>query len=362
MKSSEFHTTEHGPVHDSVTVLLPRLSGWASQLTQEQRYPALETFLARATARSPLADSLDPLRLKLFGLEPGPGVPVAALCRLADGLLDVADTRYCLRLDPVVLQADMSRVMLLRSGLDGFPPDYQQQVSEVVQEVLAVENLVLQDGVSGYWTLKLPMDPDVQFTSLDDALGADIADCLPAGPTGQRWKKLTNEIQMALHACAANQQRRQLGEAVINSVWFWGGGSLPQDTGKSRFNLVVCVDPVSKGLARLQAIPQQGLQEFLEQLRQHDSGKTLPAGDVNAKSILVDWAVPATEHQNAEPVTPKGLEELLVVLMHHLNRSGGSIELHCPEQSWLLRRRDFWQLWKRRQPLAQQLRTLLGTA
>jgi len=366
MKSSEFHTTEHSPVHYSVTVLLPRLSGWHAKLTQEQptpqRYPALETFLARATARPALADSLDPLRLKLFGLDSGSEVPVAALCRLADGLLDVADPSYYLRLDPVILQADMSRVMMLRSGFDGFPPDYQQQVSQVVKEVLAAENLCLQDGVSGYWTLKMPFHPGVQFVSLDDALGADIADCLPGGPTGQRWKKLSNEIQMALHACAANQQRRQRGEALINSVWFWGGGSLPKSTDRPRFDKVVCVDPVSKGLARLHGLSQHGLQKFLEDLRQSRVAGTFRSDDSRAASILVDWAVPAAEHQSAQPVTPERLEQLLTVLMCQLSKTGGSIELHCPEQSWLLGRSDLRRFWRRRQPLAQQLRLLQASA
>ncbi len=54
----------------------------------------------------------------------------------------------------------------------------------------------------------------------DDALGADISECLPEGEAGRRWKRLANEIQMSLHASAASESRRQGGEPLVNGVWF----------------------------------------------------------------------------------------------------------------------------------------------
>ncbi len=333
-----------------IVVLLPRLSGWGPQLAAEQRFAALETFFAKAAVSPALSSSLDQLRLALFGQQAEQQVPVAALSLLANNRLAADDPAHCLRLDPVILQADMSSVMLVGSGFTNFPIAYQQQVMQLVQEVLAAEDLVLQDSSEGYWTIVLPVAPQVTFTALDDALGADVTDCLPAGPDARLWKKLHNEIQMALHACAANQERRQRNEAVINAIWFWGGGSLPKVAGSPAFDVVYSDDPVSSGLAQLQNIPRQKLSGLFE------------AGHLDelssAGSVLVDWAVPASTAQQAEPVTPERLEQFLDVLLGQLKANGGTLELHSPEQSWCLRRSDLWKFWKRPQPLAPQFSAL----
>lgn len=349
-KLSEFPTTDHKPAQSSVTLLLPRLVGWSQQLQPGLRYPQLERFFARARLSPALADSLDTLRLKLFGIDSLDGQPVAALAALATGSLSADDPATCLRLDPVVLQADLSRVLLMRSGFAGFPSQYQQQVTKAVQEILAAENLTLQDSAEGWWTLKLPEPPAVTFTSLDDALGADVSDCLPEGPAAVFWKRLNNEIQMALHASEANQQRRQQGEAVINSVWFWGAGSLPKATRKTRFDRVFSDDPVSRGLACLQNIPLQRLED-------------LPAdgalmGTQKAASVLVDWAVATAAASTSVPMTPQRLEQFVDGLIGQLQKYGSRIWLHSPEQSWNLQRRDLWRFWKQARPLAQQLSAL----
>ena len=241
---------------------MPRLAGWPQQLAPELRYPQLELLFARALGSAALANSLDPLRLKLFGIDSGETVPVAALCALATGSLKADDKACYLRLDPVILQADMSRLMLMRSGFAGFPLQYQQQITEVLRTALAAENLALQDSAEGRWTIKLAEAPDVTFASLDDALGADVSDWLPEGTGAIFWKRLNNEIQMALHASDANRQRQQQGQAVINSVWFWGAGCLPAVTGKASFKRVFSDDPVSRGLALQQDIPLHRLADL----------------------------------------------------------------------------------------------------
>lgn len=337
-------------MQSSVCVLLPRLAGWPQHLRPELRYPQLEKFFATAQPSSALADSLDALRLELFGFDSQQGVPVAALGALALGSLRAADPACCLRLDPVVLQADMSRVLLMRSGFGGFSPQYQQQVKEVIRSVLVAENLDLQDGAEGWWTLKLLEIPAVTFTSLDDALGADVSDCLPEGPAAVFWKRLHNEIQMALHASEANRQRLQQGQAVINSVWFWGAGNLPRVTHNSGFDQVYADDPTSRGLAKLQEIPLQGLKDLPADGALLDAN--IPA------SILVDWAVAAAADSHSASLTPERLEQFVGALLGRVRKYGGSICLHSPEQSWSLSRGELWRFWKKRQPLAKQLSKL----
>jgi len=334
----------------SLSVLLPRLAGWPQQLQPGLRYPQLEKFFARSRPGAALADALDPLRLILFGLDSQPEVPVAALCALASGGLSEDDTACCLRIDPVILQADMSRLLLMRTGFGGFPLEYRQQVKEVLQSVLKSENLTLHDADEGWWIVKLPQAPDVIFTSLDEALGDDVSECLPQGPEALFWRRLNNEIQMALHASEANRQRLHAGQAVINSVWFWGAGSLPRVTGRAGFDRVYADDPVTRGLAALQKLPLQSLEELPANAALLDADQP--------SSILVDWAVPAAAVNNSAALTPDSLEQFMGSNLGLLRKQGGRISLYSPERSWCLTRRELWRLWRTCPPMAQQLSAL----
>jgi hypothetical protein len=359
----------------SVTiVLLPRLSGWISQLDESARYPALETVLARTHVGPPLAGQLDPLRMKLFSLPATAAssseVPVAALGLLAAGTITTADRAYYLRLDPVSLQADISSVRLMRSGFGGFAADYRQQVQDIVTQVLAEDGLELQaasasathrdnaaagSSLADFWTVTLAQRPAVHFTPLDDALGADISDCMPEGDDGRRWKRLANDIQMALHASPANEQRRQRGEPVINGVWFWGGGNLPEPVEACSYDRVYSFDPVSAGLARLHGIEVESLSGYI------GSGHAVSGGAVSlpGQSVLVDWAIPASTDQAAAlMLSPEKLETFCAGELMRLRQKGGVLEVHSPEASLRLTPARLRQFWRRPKPLAQQLRHL----
>lgn len=324
------------------------------QLKDEARYPALETILARAEVGPPLSEQFDSLRLNLFGLESataaGQEIPVAALGLLAAQAIPKSDRAYHLRLEPVFLQADISRVMLMHSSFDGFSADYQQHVQAIVEEVLADDGLELQAADS--WTITLPEHPGVQFTSLDEAYGADISDCLPEGEAGRRWKRLANDIQMSLHAGTANEQLRQGGEPLINGVWFWGGGTLPEPAMLGPFDRVYSVDPVSAGLARLHDIPVMSLAKLDAAI-----GTAATAREkLPESSTLVDWAVPASTTQAAAlMLTPEKLEAFCVAALARLKQQGGVLELHSPEIHWRLTPAMLRRFWRRPKPLAHLL-------
>ncbi|MDZ4730789.1 MAG: hypothetical protein SH820_12695 [Xanthomonadales bacterium] len=346
----------------TTTIILPRLSAWVPQQVQQQvrqqvrqqapehRFPSLENFLSKSRASPPLATDLDGLRLKLFGLQADGEIPVAALSRLSSAAANVNDTGYYLRMDPVSLQADMSRVMLLHSGFAGFPGDYQQQVQQIVQQVMAAEGLDIQAD-EDYWIIRLPQHSKVNFVSLDEALGADVSECLPEGESGRYWKRLQNEIQMALHASPDNEQRRQRGAAVINSVWFWGGGNLPKAAPAKAFARVYSADPVSRGLASLHGMQVNDLRDLPVDGLLFDTS--------NNGSVLVDWAVaPTSRAAAAQPLTPERLEAFCMGLITRLKEQGGRVCLHSPEQSWSLSSRDLRRFWRRPKPLSLWLAAL----
>jgi hypothetical protein len=71
------------------------------------------------------------------------------------------------------------------------------------------------------------------FPEPADALGSDLGDAIveagggDAGPGARRWRMLLSEAQVVLHNHPCNARRAAQGKPPVNSLWFWGGGALP---------------------------------------------------------------------------------------------------------------------------------------
>jgi hypothetical protein len=106
--------------------------------------------------------------------------------------------------------------------------------------------------------------PLATFADPDDALGASLIDVLPEGDAARAWRRLFNEVQVALHAHPANAARVAARKLPVNALWFWGAGSLPETVDTS-LAMVASADDVVRGLAKLAgAIRVEPLPEALE--------------------------------------------------------------------------------------------------
>jgi len=81
-------------------------------------------------------------------------------------------------------------------------------------------------------------------------IGKNILEYLPSELSDVQWRKMFNETQMLLHHSATNQRRVSNGKPEINSLWFWGGGILPEGFDPV-FNQIFTNNPEMKGLAKL---------------------------------------------------------------------------------------------------------------
>ena len=88
------------------------------------------------------------------------------------------------------------------------------------------------------------------FSSPHDALGDDVFDHTPRGDAARRWRALESEVQIVLHNHPHNAARLASGRVPINSLWLWGGGTLP-DAVSAAAPTVYSDDPAVLGAARL---------------------------------------------------------------------------------------------------------------
>jgi hypothetical protein len=99
--------------------------------------------------------------------------------------------------------------------------------------------------------------------ALPGAIGRAVSP-LPLIPDYAPWRHAINEAQMILHTHPVNQARETAGRPQVNSLWPWGGGSLPElgnSAGARHHDALWSSDPIAQGIARLLQIDSARLPE-----------------------------------------------------------------------------------------------------
>ena len=248
---------------------------------------ALDRLLARADhVVEPAADgSIEALAFRVFGYEArpaagdGPDVPragttshpaaaggpaagdapcipradwpVAAITALVDCDASIGRAGPWLRADPVHLRPDMADLVLFDAVDAGVSSEEARALAEIVNGALRPGGPVIDAAHPHRWYVALEAPARMATIPLSLAAGAGISAAMPRGPDAPRWRRWMNEVQMALHDCPVNAERERRGAAPINSVWPWGGGSLPPVSGApAPFVRAWSDDALVRGLAR----------------------------------------------------------------------------------------------------------------
>jgi len=233
---------------------------------------ALAGVVARGTKCETGAGCHDEMLFKLFGYDDldSAALPVAPVTALGDRL--DPDDGWWLRADPVYLQADRDRVYMSGAAGVGLSMDESRRLIEDLEPLFAPLARAFVVGAVDRWYLALRSAPRLKLPLLSRVIGRDIHDYLPQGEQGGSWRRLLNESQMALHGSKVNQERQERGQPVVNSVWFWGAGRMPESR-PALWDTVFADDALSRGLAQLSgarctAVPQTAEQLF--DLIEHD--------------------------------------------------------------------------------------------
>lgn len=171
--------------------------------------------------------------------------PVAALTRQHDAG-DAAGSAW-LRADPCRIQADINGARLLDHG-DTLGLDAQDaaQLLPALRTLFGDAGMPIDAPAPSRWYLRLaPSTPLPVFTEPDDALGEDVFEHLPEGSQGRRWRSLLTEAQVILHNHPWNVRRMEAGRRPVNSLWFWGGGMLPDQVRSQHARFASDDDPAA---------------------------------------------------------------------------------------------------------------------
>jgi len=252
----------------------------AHQAAGRPRLPALERMLGRATALQ--ARHTHAYLASLFGLE---GLAVAPFMRLADG--GAADTNYWLRADPVHLAPDRDQLVLMPPAVLEVTREETRALAKAFDVTYAGEGWSLEFPHPEHGYLKAPKSLDVVTHDPEPFVGGPVLAAMPTGPDGQSLKQLMNETQMLFHTHPVNSAREDAGRPAINSLWLWGGGSLPAATGKAPLRMVGDI-PLLRGLASWAGKPVTDLKDAAQV--QDGDVIGLEVGDLD--SLEQDWFEP----------------------------------------------------------------------
>lgn len=313
----------------SLTLLLPH-----HPASTQQRLPALETLLARGDRH---CDQVVGWRQRLFqlcGIVPAPqrDLPLGPLCALGDGV--AAHAGYWLCAEPVHLVADQDKVYLAARA------DTLAITAEEAAALAAEFNALYRDDgwqlyvpVPTRWYLRLPQAWQLHAAPPDDALGCDVHPLLPQGGDGLRLVAALNEIQMLFHGNVVNAQRNHAGLPTINSLWLWGGASMPEIT--VPWQHMQGDDCLLRGLAARAGIPCATAAETVHWTQGEGSGV-----------VLLD-----AHHDDPTPLEQAWFAPLLDAMRHGQLQQ---LDLHLTQTpcSFSVQPRMTRRWWRRRRPLA----------
>jgi hypothetical protein len=304
------------------------------------RLGGLELLLARGrrTIEGSEPKQLEGWLRDAFSLE---GMPAGALTLMAANRDPGGDS--WLRADPVHLRLMRDHVIVMpaealtisQAEADAFCASFNEHFAGVM-EILALD--------PKRWVARfLEREIELEDTPALQVAGRQL-------PLARRRDLEVTEIQMVLHAHAANEARDARGEPTINSLWLWGTGRAGKAT--SRWASVLADEPLAMGLAQLartryRSVPS-GAAQWLQSGPQ-DGRHLLVLDALRAPAMLLDVD---KYHAALAALEENWFAPLLAAL-----RAGriGMVTLHVPDGaeavSFETIRGDLRRFWRMAKPI-----------
>ena len=323
--------------------------------------PALCALLARSRRRRCAPQSFEASLSDAFvppeGDQPA---PYAALRRLGEAPPPADDASATwLACDPVHLRFHQEHLILAGMGHFGITLGEAQTLVATLNAELA-EHGRFHAASAERWYLQLSeaaLLDGFSAAPLSTVSGRRIEGLLAESTPARGMRRLFNDIQMTLHAHPLNRQRENDGQMTINSLWLWGGGTLPtpQDEAQAKpFDALWSDDPLARGLARQAAITSAPPPA--------DAAALLAEAPPGTRQLLVlDPLLGPVQYENSADYQQamRHLEQCWFAPLKRALSTGkiSRLRIDAPTAyatlGWECRRSDLWKFWRRPRSLAQ---------
>lgn len=132
--------------------------------------------------------------------------------------------------DPVYLEPRLDHLAVHAQDAESVPPAELRPLIDHLQATLGGDGHVGFARLGGFGYLRASgpiatadVPPYVAHLDMPNPY-------LPSGSGADAYRRLTSEVEMALHEHDVNRSREAKGLQPINGLWFWGGGFAPEKT------------------------------------------------------------------------------------------------------------------------------------
>lgn len=338
-----------------LTLLVPELI-WpepADQFTLGKLgAPGLEWLLARAGLERQPRRPFEAVLTDCFGIAASPFGPLRLLGEGSDEAHEKARAGHWLCADPVHLRFHHERIILADAGAFDLADDEAQGIVDSLNaEFSDIGRFHVASARRWYLRLNVAVDHPVAPISAVAGRRVDGELSGSALPLA-RW---LNEMQMFLHGHPVNERRQAAGQPAINSLWLWGGGTLPAAAAPA-FSTVFSDNPLAAGLARATGTPLHEPPPGLAVVLAEGGERPLVVLDPLLSRVLYEdgdgWR---REFERLE-------SDWFAPLKNALGGKVDRISLIAPtvygELRYTLTGGDRWKLWKRGKPIAETAKEL----
>ena len=306
--------------------------------------PGFEWLTAHATferqARRPYETAL----AQQFGLDDAPFGPLRLL---GEGDAQQAGNGHWLCADPVHLRFHHERIILADAGA------FDLEIEEA-QEIAASLNKDFADvgqfriGTARRWYLKLNAAVNHNSEPISKMAGRRIDGELTDknGPL-TRW---LNEVQMVLHLHPVNERRQAEGKPAVNSLWLWGGGTMPK-LKKPDYTTIWSDNPLATGMALASATDTRPCPDNLADL-------LAQASKTGNELVVLDSLLPPVLYEDGPGwnAASQAIESAwFAPLRAALGSQIETLNIVAPtiygQLSWTLHGKDRWKFWRKPRPL-----------
>jgi hypothetical protein len=300
--------------------------------------PALRTLIGRGDAGESRCDDEHAWLCERFGVQRQADWPVAPIALFGAGMPPGGD--FWLSADPVHLQVNRDQLILLAPDSLSITDVEAVSLCAALNRHFATDHFTFLAPQPHRWFLKTDRPARIHTSGLSRAIGHDVDRMLPEGEDRLAWHRIFNEVQMLLHAHPVNEEREQRGALQINSLWFSGGGTLPQ--ARASFQAVMGSSALARGLAKLAGIPFAAAEQGIDAIAADD--------------VLIELRDAATASMRLDPSAWKDaledLEQRWFTPLARLLKKGRIRQLVIETVSngrshrWSVSRKNLWRLWR----------------